>query len=163
MDLARAFGAPRFDERSHGLHRERHPVRFLLASAARLPLAGGLVLALLFVWAGAAWAPRRISDATVGAPTLDEFVDSLARLYAGTGDYARVLERYRELTAARLRRHFGLAAEIPLSELIDRVARGRRVDRAALARLAGGAAPADAAGLRAAVRRLDALVAEAVR
>jgi len=163
MDVVRAFGVPRFDERSHGLHRERHPARFLLGSAAVVPLAGALVLALLYVWAGRALPPRRTAEGSNGTPVLDEFVASLARLYAGTGDHARVLERYRQLAAARLRRHFGLPAETPLTALVERLARSRRVAAADLAPLTDATAPAGAAELRAAARALDAVVGEAMR
>jgi hypothetical protein len=163
MDLVRAFGVPRFDERSHGLHRERHPVRYLLGSAAVVPLAGVLVLALLYVWAGRTLPPRSRSETDGNAPVLDEFVGSLARLYAGTGDHERVLDRYRQLAAGRLRRYFGLPAETPLAALVERLARSGRVDRASLSKLTHAAVPSGASELRAAVRALDALVDEAMQ
>jgi hypothetical protein len=163
MDLVRAFGVPRFDERSHGLHRERHPVRYLLGSAAVVPLAGVLVLALLYVGAGRTLPPRSRSETDGNAPVLDEFVGSLARLYAGTGDHERVLDRYRQLAAGRLRRYFGLPAETPLAALVERLARSGRVDRASLSKLTHAAVPSGASELRAAVRALDALVDEAMQ
>jgi hypothetical protein len=122
-----------------------------------------LVLALLYVWAGRALPPRRTPEAIAGAPVLDEFVASLGRLYAGTGDHARVLERYRQLAAARLRRHFGLPAETSLATLVERLARSGRLDAARLAPLTQTAAPSGMAELRAAVRALDAVVNEAIR
>jgi len=163
LDVARAFGVPRFDERSHGLHRERHPLRFLLRSSAAMPLAGATLLALLFLWSGRALPPRRMPESPGAAPMLEEFVASLARLYSTTGDHGPVLERYRQLTAARLRRYFGLPAEIPPSVLVERLTRSGRVDPAALRSLTATAAPADAGELRAAVRALDAVVNEATR
>lgn len=163
MDLVRAFGVPRFDERTHGLHRERAPLRFLARSAALPALAGVLILALLFVWHGHALPPRGEARPTAGAPTLATFVDSLARLYAGTADYARVLVRYRELSVARLRRHFKLPPETPLPTVIDRLARSRRVAPERLALLEPGSAVASAAELRAAVAAIDAVVEEAMR
>jgi len=82
-------------------------------------------------------------------------------LYAATRDHRRVLERYRELTAARLRRHFGLAPDTPLATLIERLRRERRAAPAAIDLLAAGAGARDEAALRAAARALDGLVREA--
>jgi hypothetical protein len=163
MDFVRAFGVPQFDERSHGLHRERAPLRFLLHSAALPALVGALVLGLLAVWYGQAVPPRRAADDAAAAPTLATFVDALARLYAGTGDHARVLARYRQLTAARMRRHFSLPPETPLAALLDRLARTRRVSPERLAVLSDERTVASAAELRAAARALDAALEEAIQ
>ena len=122
MDLVRAFGVPHIDERNHGMHRERDALA--LPRCTRRPCrrcSASCCSAL--VTCGTAICGRRgpRSTGATPAPTLDAFVDSLAQLYARTGDYARVAERYRQLTAARLRRHFGLPVETPLETLLDRL------------------------------------------
>ena len=55
----------------------------------------------------------RHRSASREAPTLAAFVDSLANLYARTGDHARAFERYRELSLERIRRALGLPPGTP--------------------------------------------------
>ena len=164
VDLVRAYGVPRIDERHHGMHLERGVLRYLLRSPAVPALLGILLLGLLVVWHGHLWPPRTAAAAGPPAPTLTAFVDSLAQLYARTGDHARVAERYRHLTAARLRRHFGLPAETPLATLLDRLRASRRaLPATALAPLAAPTPVTSAETLGAAVRALDALVEDSTR
>jgi hypothetical protein len=164
MDLVRAFGVPHIDERNHGMHLERGALRYLLHSAAVPALLGILLLGLVTVWHGNLWPARTAVTGATPAPTLDAFVDSLAQLYARTGDYARVAERYRQLTAARLRRHFGLPVETPLETLLDRPACQPPVGAGAEP---GGARDAAGRGERRSPRRvvraLDTLVEDVTR
>jgi hypothetical protein len=74
-----------------------------------------------------------------------------------------VAERYRELTLARLRRHFGLPAETPAKMIVERLRRDRRLSPELLGSLAEVETPRGEAALRAQARRLDALVKEAIR
>lgn len=164
MDLVRAYGVPHIDERSHGMHREHGAVRYLMRSAAVPALIGIVVLGLLVVWHGNLWPARRAPESRAPAPTLDAFVDSLAQLYARTGDYQRVAERYQQLTAARLRRHFGLPADTPMATLLDRLRASRRAKKApVMTPLATQPAVGSAADLASAVRALDALVEDVTR
>ncbi|MBX3025943.1 hypothetical protein KF840_13635 [bacterium] len=163
MDLVRAYGVPRIDERSHGLHRERGAVRYLARSPAVPALLGIAVLGLLVVWHANLWPARRAPNAPEPAPTLEAFVDSLAHLYARSGDFQRVAERYQQLAAARLRRHFGLPADTPLPALLDRLRASRRAAPPALAALTAPIAARSAAALAATVRALDALVEDVTR
>ena len=160
VDLALALGPPIFDERSHGLVPSRSTLGYLARSPALLCFAGLALLALGFAWYGAAEPPRVVAEPDPGAPTLESYVQSLAGFYAATGDHARVLERYRELTARRLRRHFGLREDAPLAE---RLGRRRGLSPAGLARLASDAPVASAAELARAAALLDRLVEEAAR
>ena len=162
LDLVRAYGTPRFDERDHGLRIENSAVRYIASSSA-LPLFLGLtLLGLFFVWRAQALPGRVLTSVEPRLPSLETFVESLAALYTTTRDYGRVCEQYRELTAARLRRHFGLPPETPRQLLLERL-RTRRVSASALEHMTGDRQVDNAAGLQAAVRALDELVREAVR
>ena len=103
------------------------------------------------------------TEVDLPAPALDRFVASLASLYARSRDKGRVAERYRELTLARLRRHFGLPAETPARIIVERLRRDRRLSPELLGSLTEAETPRGEAALRAQARRLDALVKEAVR
>jgi hypothetical protein len=100
-----------------------------------------------------------VQDVDVGAPRLDAFVDAVAALYARSGDHARVLARYRTLTARRLRRRLGLSADAPDGALHARLRGDSRFDPAAVELLVGDEGARDGErGLRAAARVLDRLV-----
>jgi len=163
VDLASHYGVSFLDEYSHGMHRERHPIPYLVRSSALPVFAGLALLGLLTLWRGSTLPRRCVDEVDLPAPTLDRFVDSLASLYARSRDKGRVAERYRELTLARLRRHFGLPAETPAKRIVERLRRDRRLSPALLACLTEPEPPRGEAALRAQARRLDALVKEAVR
>ncbi len=175
IDLVAAYGEPLFDEREHGFIPEPNSFRYLAGSPASPVFAGLLVLGLVFFWRGTALPARSVVEYDPSAPTLENFVESMATLYARTRDYPRVLERYRELTAARLRQHFGLPREVPLTELAERIDRdsggGRpkgsdqrgRGGVSALDVLTGPRTIGSAGQLRAVARELDALLEEVTR
>jgi hypothetical protein len=163
VDLASHYGVDLLDEFAHGMHRERHPIRYLARSSALPVFAGLALLGLLALWRGSSLPRRRIEEAELPAPALDRFVASLASLYARSRDQGRVAERYRELTLARLRRHFGLPAETPEEIIVERLRRDRRLSPALLGALTEEEPPRSQAALRARARRLDALVREAFR
>jgi uncharacterized protein DUF4350 len=158
VDLVRAYGVPVFDEPELGPHVRRSAATYLLTSPALGVFLGLAATGLLFAWQGALVPVRQVTEVDAGAPRLEAFVDAIAALYARTGDHARVLERYRALTAGRLRRHLGLAPDTPVGALAERLARDPRLDRRALRLLADGEAPADERALRDAARELDGLV-----
>ncbi len=162
LDLVRTYGAPLFDEREHGLRRPQNAWRYIVTSPASGVFVGLALFGFLFAWRGSALPPRQSPDETP-VPTMEAFVDSLAALYARTGDHARVLERYRELTAARLRRHFGLHPDTPVHSLLERLRACRHLAPEGMRLLVDGAPVAGEAALRAAVQSLDALVLEATR
>jgi hypothetical protein len=176
VDLVAAFGPPRLDEREHGILPETSAFRYLASSPA-LPVYLGLaLLGVLYAWRGHALPARSVVENDAAAPTLETWIHSLASLYAAGGDHARVLERYRELTAARLRRHFGLPHEVSrraLAERIERDTRSRGEERSdplaarrrreRLAWLVEARPVTSAAELEAAVGELDILVREVTR
>jgi hypothetical protein len=107
--------------------------------------------------------PRRLPDASIPAPDLGTFVDSLATLYAGTQDHGRVIERYRELTAGRLRRLLGLPPGTPAALLEQHLARRPRLPAEGLAAFVSTHRTTSRAELERQVAALDALVREASR
>jgi len=161
-DLVRAYGVPWIDERGHGLAISRSALTYLVASPAAPFLAGAAILALAFVWFQAATPPRRVPELDPSAPSLDAFVDSLAACYASTRDYARVFERFRELTSRHLRRHFGLPPDAPESQLFERLRRRSALSPEALDLLASRTSLRSARELATAVEQIDRLVREAI-
>ena len=136
LDLVRAYGAPYLDEREHGFVPESSAARYLVRSAALPVFLGLALLGALVAWRGSAWPARRVAEFDPETPTLETFVDSMATLYARTGDHRRVLERYRELTLARLGRHFGMSPAASPRAVLERVERSVRSGAGAVGGLA---------------------------
>jgi hypothetical protein len=164
VDLARAYGFDHLDERAHGLRFDDPDAVAFLAASPALPLFLGLALlgALVFWWGSARPAPVPVS-ASMGAPTLEGFVGALAALYGSSRDYARLAERYRVLSLARLRRHFGLPSDTPPEAVLARLSRHGRLDEAALGALRTTPRVASAGEFARQVRRFDAIVEEGSR
>jgi len=163
VDLVRAFGVPLFDERAHGLRAEESALLYLATSPAAWFFCGLALLGLLTVWRGHMWPARSLTEEAMGAPTLETFVSALAHLYARTGDWDRVLQRYRDFTVARLRRHFGLPPETPTAVLVERLRTTHRLASDRLGVLTDSRRATSATTLRAQARALDSLVEEAIR
>jgi hypothetical protein len=158
LDFVRAYGVPRIDERAHGLSPARSALRVLAGSWAAPFFAGLALFGGVFAWLGAALPRRLVGDAPPPAPTLETYVASLASYYGASREYPRIFERYRELSARRLRRALGLPPDAPLARVEERAARTRGADAEGLALLAGATAVSDARGLARAAARLDELV-----
>jgi len=109
FDWVREYGPPWIDEHAHGVVPEAGTFRYLVRSPAWATGLGLLVLGALVVWRGNAWPTRVVQEFDPDAPTLAAYVDSVARLYSGTRDHARVFERYRAVCLDRIRRALGLA------------------------------------------------------
>jgi hypothetical protein len=163
VDLVRHYGIPWFDEREHGFLSETSAVRYLASSPAWPVFAGLLLLGVLFAWWGTALPARSVEEFDPETPTLATFVDSMAALYSRSRDHSRLLERYRQLTAARLRRHFGVSPEVPVAALVERIERDRQVALGALKILTDRRRVDGAKELAAAARELDELVREVTR
>jgi hypothetical protein len=176
IDLVAAFGKPRFDEREHGFLPETSAFRYIAGSPARSVYVGLAFLGLLYLWRGNALPSRSVQEFDPAAPTLETYVTSMAALYAATRDHSRVLERYRELTASRLKRHLGLPLEVSRRELAERIEVDRRLRsssaeeagsgsrlRARLAQLTESRPASRASEVEAAAHELDALVMEVTR
>jgi hypothetical protein len=118
FDWVAARGVPWIDEHRHGVVRESGTFRYLASSPARAACVGLLVLGGLVIWRSHSLPVRRVDEVDPDAPTLAAFVDSLARLYAGTEDHARAFERYRALTLDRVRRALGLPLGTPAETVV---------------------------------------------
>jgi Domain of unknown function (DUF4350) len=164
VDVVRRYGAPSVVEPPPPPlgQATRSVGRYLAHSPAAIPLAGLIATGLLLVWRGMLVPPRTLDDADPAPPTLQHFVDGLARLYAGTRDYGRMLVRYRQLSASRLRRHLGLPVHASVDAIVARIGRTRTLPDDPRALLDGPLRVATSEDLRAAVGRLDALVAEVI-
>lgn len=174
IDLVAAFGSPRFDEREHGFLPETSAFRYIAGSPARGVYVGLALLGVLYLWRGNALPARSVQEFDPAAPTLETYVASMAALYARTQDHSRALERYRELTASRLCRHFGLSQEVSRRELVERIEADRRLRsggaeeagsrlRGRLACLTENRSVSTAAEVESAAHALDALVLEVTR
>ncbi len=174
VDLVAALGPPRFDEREHGFVPETSALRYIGRSAARPVFLGLLALGLLYAWRGNALPSRSVAEVDTAAPTLDNYVTSMAALYARTRDHARVVERYRELTVSRLERHFGLPPGLGPQALLERIEGDPRrlgaerrtpgeTIRERMAILVEPPAVSSASDLESAARELDSIVMEVAR
>ncbi len=164
VDLVAAYGTPRFDETLHGYSDTPGTLAYLAGSPAA-PVFLGLGLLGGWVWLYGAILPRRrVREHDPAAPALEPFVDSLAALYASTGDHLQVAERYRAVSLARLRRHHGLPADVPAARVLERIGRGRGRSGEDLALLAEPSPRVTrAAELRRTLQRMDDLVEEMCR
>lgn len=163
MDLVRAYDAPFIDELEHGMQPSGGTVSYLLASPALPLLIGMCLLAGLYAWNGQTLPPRAHVPAAAPPPSLGAFVDSLAALYSSSGDHQRIWQAYRELALGRLRRYFGIAADVEPMRVIERLAEQRRLAPALVAMLRDARRMRDAAELRRAVVELDGWVEEAMQ
>lgn len=162
MDLVRAFGPPLLDEHEHG-HGKAGALEKLTASPAAGVFAGLLLLGAAFAWWGAALPPRTAAGAEAPAPTLADYVDSLAVLYARSGDHAAAAVQYRDFTLAQLRRRLSLPADTPAAAVAARLERHGRLAAEDLDLLRREPRVASAAELRQTAEALDAVRRKACR
>jgi hypothetical protein len=155
IDLVRRFGVPRIDERAHGYGPHRSALTYLAQSSALPFFIGLLLLSVTFAWNAAALPSRTLVASGGSGPTLAAFVDSMAAFYTAARDHSRVLDCYREATASRLRRRFGLPPETRMGTLVERLRSTAGVDADALALLERGRSVHGATELREAFAELD--------
>lgn len=156
VDLVRGFGAPAFDERSHGLAPPASLTFAVLDSRAILPILVGTLLAVLSLLSQRVW-PRRTLDDNPGlpAPSIASFVESLSILYSRSADPAAVFRAYRGAFLRRLRRQIGLRADFPEDLLLARIARDRSLSDDTRKWLTEPISPSDSRDLVIAVRALE--------
>lgn len=162
-DFVRRYGAPLLDERQHGLRLPDGALRYLLASPARWVFLGLAVLGLLIFWWGGALQVAPPPAPETPAPSLAAFVGSLARLYRRSGDIGSVADRYRRLTLARVRRHFGLRPEADPDAILARLENRLPLSAETRSLLSGARTARDPRALRQLVRELDQWALEVCR
>ncbi len=156
VDLARGFGAPVFDEYSHGLAPPSSLTFAILDSRAILPLILGLLVAMLWVYSQRIWPRRSIEDdSAMPAPSIASFVESLSILYSRAGDPGAVFRAYRAGFLRRLRRQIGVRADYPEDLLKERIARDRSLPEETRNWLLASYAPGDQHHLVNAVRAIE--------
>ncbi len=155
-DLARQYGAPAFDEHSHGLAPASSLVDAVLESRAILPILVGLLLAMLWAASERAWPRRPSADgAELPAPSIAGFVESLSILYSRAGDPAAVFRAYRAGFLRRLRRQLGVRADYPEDLLKERLARDRSLSAETRHWLLDAELPSEQGDLINAVRAIE--------
>ncbi len=159
LDWVRAYGVPILDEREHGLRDMPSTSAYLVHSPALPVFAGLAATGLLFAWAGASLPRRRVGESGPAPPTLATYVDSLARLYARTGDHAEVYERYRLFALAELRRALALAHDAPAGRVLNALEAHVGSASGDLSALRGDASVQGRADLDAACASIDHLLA----
>ena len=156
VDLARKYGAPAFDEHSHGLAPPSSLTFAILDSRAILPLIIGLMAAILWALSQRLWPPRLLDEnADLPAPSIASFVESLSILYSRSGDPAAVFRAYRAGFLRRLRRQMGVRADHPEDLMLERIARDGSLPGETREWLLGHAMPADQRDLVIAVRAIE--------
>lgn len=149
-DLSAAYGAPRFDERCHGLTPVRSVLGALGVGRLLLIVLGVGATALLWLWSRARVPSRRLRPPPPFNSSLAAFVDSLAHLYhrSAARNAAEVYRAYQEgflLLRPRARPRLGE----------PRQALGQEESEQALAPAPELAPPATPTALLAAVRALE--------
>jgi hypothetical protein len=163
FDVVRTYGTPAIDEHAHRM-RLSQSAAVLLSRLGALPVFLGLLaLAGLVLWRRAA-VPAGLPEPPPGVrPALDEFVASLAALYARSRDWPRLADHYRRFAVDRIRAHFGLPPETPLESLAARLREQGRASAEGVALLLPDAPVRGQAEWLARVRALDRLVEEVCR
>lgn len=156
VDLALAFGAPSFDEWSHGFAPPGSIVAVLLGSRAVLPLVIALVAALAWILEQHSW-PRRELDIAGEYPTpsVAPFIDSLGVLYSRSGDPTATLRAYRSGFIRRMRRQISPGPELSEDAVLERLARDRSLPAETRRWLIDRTTPANQAELISAVRAIE--------
>jgi hypothetical protein len=161
VELARSFGPPVFDERSHGLVNETTLWAALGAGRVAMVCVGFGLLALVVLWSA-----RRVpSTALVTEPRVDsslgEFVAALAHSYERKGPRARaeVYRAYVHGLRHRLRKAVYGRRHASDALLSSRLAAELHGDRAMLDSIEGRDAPKSASELRGSVQRMESYMA----
>jgi hypothetical protein len=156
VDLAVAFGPPRFDEWSHGFATPGSIVAMLLGSRVILPLVIALVAAIAWVLEQHSWPRRELDQADEQpAPSVASFIDSLGVLYSRAGDPVAALRAYRSGFLRRTRRQISPGAELSEEAVLERIVRDRALPAETQRWLIDTAAPASQAELVSAVRAIE--------
>jgi len=156
VDLARALGAPEFDEHSHGLAAPESMLA-LLGNPRLLSVLGiALMTAILWIAEQHSWPARTLGDQEQGpAPSLDSFVESLGVLYSRANDPRAAFRAYRASFLRRARRQVSPRIDVSEQVVIERLGRDRSLSDESRRWLAGDESPSTETELVRAVRALE--------
>ena len=156
VDLARALGAPEFDEHSHGLATPESTLA-LLGNPRLLSVLGiALMTAILWIAEQHSWPARTLGDQEQGpAPSLDSFVESLGVLYSRANDPRAAFRAYRASFLRRARRQVSPRIEVSEQVVVERLGRDRSLSDESRLWLAGDESPSTETELVRAVRALE--------
>jgi hypothetical protein len=156
VDIARALGAPVFDEWCHGIAPPASLVEAIAGSRAMLPILIGLLAAIAWVLEQRSWPRRTLADEREGpAPTIATFVESLGALYSNTSDPAAVFRAYRSGFLRRMRRKISPHADISEASLLERLGRDAALGAQTRRWLVEGEMPKNNGELVIAVRAIE--------
>ena len=157
VELARAFGAPLFDERGHGLQSDASLASALGSARLALLAAGFGLLALVALWFARRVPRAALESSPLPNPNLGQFVDALATAYArkGSREASAAFAAYVHGFRQRLRKALYGRGRGSDELLAQRLARDLADDPALLAQLQGEAKVGSTAELERAVRDLE--------
>jgi hypothetical protein len=158
-DLARAFGSPRLDARSHSLRPEVSLFAVLGPYRVVLVLVALALLALVWVGYLRRHPARTLPASDAADPSMERFVDALAYLYSRrvTRDAIQVHRAYVQGFRHRLRRAFFGRGQGGDDQLDARLQRELTANPEVRTALAGTADTADVAELTRSVARMESL------
>src|SRR6266481_1585079 len=156
VDLARALGAPDFDEHYHGLATPVSSLALLAHPRLLAVLAMALMTALLWIGEQHSWPPRLLRGHEDGpAPSIDSFVEALGVLYSRADDPRAAFRAYRASFLRRARRQVSPRVDVPERVMIDRLIRDRSLSDEARRWVVGDESPSTETELVSAVRALE--------
>ena len=156
VDLARALGAPDFDEHYHGLAAPVSSLALLAHPRLLAVLAMALMTALLWIGEQHSWPPRQLRDHEHGpSPSIDSFVESLGVLYSRANDPRAAFRAYRASFLRRARRQVSPRIDVPESAMIARLIRDRSLSDEARRWIVGDESPSNETELVHAVCALE--------
>jgi hypothetical protein len=156
FDLARALGAPAFEERCHGLAPPVSLIASITASRAVVPLLLGSIAALSWVAEQRRWPRRTLAEPDQRQqPSIGAFVESLGELYSRANDPQAVFRAYRSGFLHRLAREMSPRGDLSEERVITRLARDPSLSGDTRRWLVEGASPRDQHELLVAVRTIE--------
>jgi hypothetical protein len=156
FDLARALGAPVFDERCHGFAAPASLLGLIVNSRPVVPLALSLLATLLWIAEQRRWPRRTLADPPQGPqPSIGSFVESLGVLYSRVRDPQAVFRAYRSGFVRRLGKQISARAELPEDRVIDRLVRDQSLSSETRRWLVDGVPPRDEKELVLAIRAIE--------
>ncbi len=155
VDLVRAYGVPRVDERFHGLRETRSLLDVVGVGRLWLLVLSLCLLSLVAVWSRQRWPARMLQEPEVIEASLRSFVEALAGHYHRVREHGAVFQAYREGFLHRLRRQRGRDERMSDREFENRMRRDPALDAEVARWLLDGELPTKRGEMVQAVRVLE--------